>query len=446
MLCQSEEDFMRLFRLVPFAVLLFGLPLMARETPTISSISPSNLHEMSGEWFVRLQGTHFLPIAGVTVIFTGPSGTVALFPNASTDTNMDVWVPQEVLGLAGNYSVIVRAPHAIDSNTATLHIIGPTVFLQIPSIVLAEALSLDGGIARFDVTATSLYSETIFVECSHKSGDSFPFATTMVDCVGTDDLGGAAKGSFPVLVSDTTPPAISAPTDPLWFGKPDGSIVTFDVKATDTVDLGVKATCKPESGSFFPIGTASITCTSSDRFGNASSQTFRVHVGDDETPALIVPPAFFAEATSRDATIVKYDVTALNAKGTAADFRCDPASGKLLPIGVTPATCTAFGPTGKTVTEGFNLTVGDTTPPDLSLPRDMSVQAPRADGAFVTYSASGKDVLDGATLAICFPDSGSLFAPGTTTVHCSSTDNSKNASSGTFVVTVVPWFDPVEEP
>jgi hypothetical protein len=76
----------------------------------------------------------------------------------------------------------------------------------------------------------------------------------------------------------------------------------------------------------------------------------------------------------------------------------------------------------------------------------MSVQAPRVDGAFVTYSASAKDTIDGATLTTCYPETGSLFAPGTTTVHCSSTDGSKNTSSGTFVVTVVPWFDPVEEP
>jgi hypothetical protein len=74
----------------------------------------------------------------------------------------------------------------------------------------------------------------------------------------------------------------------------------------------------------------------------------------------------------------------------------------------------------------------------------MSAQASRPDGAFVTYSASAKDIVDGATVTTCFPDSGSLFAPGTTTVHCSSTDGSKNTSSGTFVVTVVPLFDPVE--
>jgi hypothetical protein len=167
-------------------------------------------------------------------------------------------------------------------------------------------------------------------------------------------------------------------------------------------------------------------------------------VGDDETPALVVPTAVFAEGTSRDGTMVKYDVSATNVKGSPADVRCDPTSGKFLPLGVTPVICTAYGPNGKTISEGFNITVGDTTPPDLSLPRDFTVQAPRPEGEYVTYSASAKDTIDGATLVTCFPESGSLFASGTTTVNCSSSDNARNTSTGTFVVTVLPWFDPVE--
>jgi hypothetical protein len=427
-----------------FAISLIAVPLLARETPTISAITPNALHTSSGEWFMSVQGTHFLPSSDVNIVFSGPGGIFALTPSAATDTNMSVWVPLEVVNVPGNYSVIVRASHAQDSNSATLRIIGPTVFLQIPSIVLAEAMSFDGGIARFDVTGTSLYSQAVSVSCSNKSGDFFPYKTTTVDCVATDDLGNSAKDSFPVSVADNTPPAISTPADLLWFGKPDGSIVTFDVKATDLVDPDAKFYCKPESGSFLRIGTSSITCTGADRFGNTSSQDFRVHVGSDDTPALVAPSAVFAEATGRDGATVTYKATGSNAKGSAVDVLCDPAAGKLFPIGVTSIKCTAFGSNGASITEIFNITVGDTTAPALALPRDMTEQAPSADGAFVRYSAYGKDAVDGETVATCYPDSGSLFPAGTTTVHCSSSDSARNTSYGTFVVTVLPWFDPVE--
>ncbi|HEV7428535.1 MAG TPA: HYR domain-containing protein [Thermoanaerobaculia bacterium] len=419
---------------------------MARETPTISAITPNAVHTMSGEWFMTIQGTHFLPTSGVNIVFNGPAGVFTLTPSAATDTTMSVWVPLEIVNIPGYYSVIVRASHAIDSNSATLQVIGPTIFLQIPSIVLAEAMSFDGGIARFDVTATSLYSAAITIDCSHKSGEFFAFTSTTVDCVATDDLGNAAKDSFSVRVADNTPPAITTPTDLLWFGKPDGSLVTFDVKSTDLVDPDTKPLCKPESGSFFRIGTSSITCTSSDRFGNTGSQDFRVHVGSDDTPALVAPASVFAEATGRDGATVTYKATGSNVKGSGVDVLCDPAAGKLFPIGVTPVKCTAFGSNGASIMELFNITVGDTTAPTLVLPGDISAQAPSADGAFVRYSASGKDAVDGETLATCYPESGSLFAAGTTTVHCSSTDSTRNTSNGTFIVTVTPWFDPVEQP
>jgi hypothetical protein len=423
-------------------VLLLALPLMAREIPTISSIAPNALHVSSGEWFMTLQGTHYLPLSGVSVIFSGPAGTITIGPSAGTDTNMNVWVPQEVLNQPGYYSVIVRAPHTIDSNSATLQIIGSSIFLHLPAVVLAEATSLNGGIAQFEVTATGQFSDQITVGCSHKSGALFPFDITKVSCTATDDLGTSASDSFNVQVADNTPPAISVPKDLLAFGKPDGASVRYDVKATDVVDPDVTAACKPESGAFFRIGTSSVTCTSVDRFHNQSAETFRIHVGDDSTPALIVPTAVFAEAASRDGAFVKYEVSASLPGGKSADVKCDPTSGTLLRIGTFVAKCTAFG--GAEISETFNITVADTTPPDLVMPREVTDQAPSSEGSRVSYSAWGRDGVDGETVANCYPASGSLFAPGKTTVHCSSADTSRNASSGTFVVTVLPYVEVTE--
>jgi hypothetical protein len=78
----------------------------------------------------------------------------------------------------------------------------------------------------------------------------------------------------------------------------------------------------------------------------------------------------------------------------------------------------------------------DTTPPVLSLPADIIVEAVGPAGAVVTYSATATDSSDGVLAATCTPVSGSTFPIGVTTVNCSSTDISGNTATGSFLITV----------
>jgi len=82
-------------------------------------------------------------------------------------------------------------------------------------------------------------------------------------------------------------------------------------------------------------------------------------------------------------------------------------------------------------------TSGDTTPPALTLPANMTVNAPDNVGATVTYVVAATDNLDSAPVVSCSPPSGSLFPVGTTTVNCSATDASGNSARGSFDVTVI---------
>lgn len=51
--------------------------------------------------------------------------------------------------------------------------------------------------------------------------------------------------------------------------------------AIDTVDGPRRVTCRPPSGSRFPVGTTTVTCTARDRSGNTRTSTFDVVVGRD---------------------------------------------------------------------------------------------------------------------------------------------------------------------
>ena len=79
---------------------------------------------------------------------------------------------------------------------------------------------------------------------------------------------------------------------------------------------------------------------------------------------------------------------------------------------------------------------GDTNPPVLSLPSNMTVNATSASDAVVTFAASATDDVDGTVPVTCTPASGAAFPLGVTTVGCSAKDAAGNAANGTFTVTV----------
>jgi flavin reductase (DIM6/NTAB) family NADH-FMN oxidoreductase RutF len=58
----------------------------------------------------------------------------------------------------------------------------------------------------------------------------------------------------------------------------DGMVVWFETSAFDTVDGEVGVDCDHPSGSQFPHGTTTVTCTASDRHRNPASASFYVIV------------------------------------------------------------------------------------------------------------------------------------------------------------------------
>lgn len=89
------------------------------------------------------------------------------------------------------------------------------------------------------------------------------------------------------------------------------------------------------------------------------------------------------------------------------------------------------------------VAVVETTPPQLTLPADITVAATAPGGVIVTFTASAIDPVDGPVPVTCTPQSGSTFNFGDTTVHCSATDAHGNTASGSFVIHVLDRTPPV---
>jgi hypothetical protein len=105
------------------------------------------------------------------------------------------------------------------------------------------------------------------------------------------------------------------------------------------------------------------------------------------------------------------------------------------PVGTTQGTLTV-GDGVLSAVDPFTVSVVDTTPPVVTAPAAITVNATSTSGAVVSFAATAMDVVDGAVTPVCTPASGSTFPIGTTTVTCRATDRAGNADVASFSVTV----------
>lgn len=272
--------------------------------------------------------------------------------------------------------------------------------------------------------------------CSPASGSTFPLGQTTVTC----DDGAGGKPSFKVTVVDTTPPAVTPPSNvSVNTGNSGGTAVTYGpASATDLVAGSITPSCSPASGSTFAVGTTVVTCSASDGT-NTGTATFTVTVNfvDTTPPTISVPRPITVEATGPRGASVRFSVTASDAVDPSPTVSCSHTSGQAFPLGTTTVSCSAKDAAGNTsASASFTVTVVDTTPPVVTPPANVDVNTGDPSGIAVTYgAASATDLVAGSLTPTCLPASGSNFVVGTTTVTCTATDGT-NRGRATFTVTV----------
>jgi hypothetical protein len=189
-----------------------------------------------------------------------------------------------------SFKVTVTAQKVSDTTAPELHV---------PSNMTVSAENTSGAKASYTVTATDPDNSTgeIVVECTPASGSTFPLGETTVECSAKDPAGNTSHASFKITVKDATPPTIEkVPTNiTVEATGASGAAVTYTKPtATDNVDGTDTVTCNPESGTTFPIGETTVTCTSTDKAGNTAHASFKVTVtaqkAPDTTPPDTTPP------------------------------------------------------------------------------------------------------------------------------------------------------------
>ena len=232
---------------------------------------------------------------------TSPAGAVATFIATAVDlfdgnvTPVTCTPPSGSTFPLGITTVVCTATDShgnVGSGSGTVRVqdTTPPVITNNPGKLVREATNPGGAPVTWPaLIATDIADPNVPVTCVPASGSMFainpPGPVTAVLCTATDDSGNSSTATFDVRVVDTTPPAFTNVPGPITVpAVGTGAFVTYTPPtATDLVDLNRPVACVPPSGSFFPIGTTTVTCTASDTRGNVGTATFTVTVTNGDT-------------------------------------------------------------------------------------------------------------------------------------------------------------------
>ncbi|MFA6001344.1 MAG: HYR domain-containing protein [Thermoleophilia bacterium] len=104
----------------------------------------------------------------------------------------------------------------------------------------------------------------------------------------TDNAGNLETTNTATVMIDKTPPDVTTSGNMTNEATgPSGATASFDASATDALSGVVGGTsCSPASGSTFPLGSTTVTCTAIDAAGNTGTATLTVNVQDTTAPVV----------------------------------------------------------------------------------------------------------------------------------------------------------------
>lgn len=318
--------------------------------------------------------------------------------------------------------------------------------IQLPADMTVDADSPAGTVVNYPAAiATDIADLSPSVSCVPASGSLFPVGTTTVTCTASDDSGNDNSGSFTVTVRDISAPVVTpvvtgtAGNSPWYKSDVTVSFTVTDLESSITSTTGCDAQVVTDT-----TGTT-FTCSATNAFGLTGSADVTVQV-DTVNPTLggfqVLTPTNgdgSVEATSPVGALVDYTTTTSDATSGVAGHVCTPPSGSTFGLGNNLVSCVVTDAAGNQVTGDFNVTVRDTTAPNIppAAGQDFAIaeftEATSPLGAIVTYQTpQWQDAVDPAPATTCVAASGSIFALGQATITCTSTDNAGNSSTHTY--------------
>jgi HYR domain len=287
--------------------------------------------------------------------------------------------------------------------------------ISLPADVTAEATGIASAVSIGMATASDYYLTTLV----NDAPATFALGTTDVTWTANDSSGNEASAVQVVTVVDTTPPDLAAPPDvSVEATAPITPVVIGNATASDI--FGVTISNDAPAG--FALGTTTVTWTAVDDNGNSSTATQKVTVSDTTPPELSVPSDIVAEANGIESVLDPGVATATDIFDVTITSDAPPS----YPLGTTIINWTATDTSGNSASGTQSVTVVDTTPPELSVPDDITVTAQGPLTAIDIGTASATDIFP-VTISNDAPTTG--YMPGITQVTWRAEDANGNVST-----------------
>ena len=171
--------------------------------------------------------------------------------------------------------------------------------------------------------------------------------------------------------------------------------------------------CSPASGSTFPVGTTTVSCSVSDAAQNTATCPFTITVNDTQAPTITCPSNITA-ITDQNACpappcqVVTFSTPTASDNCPGVQVVCSPPSGSCLPTGVSTVTCTATDASGNQASCSFSVQVFDTALQDDSNPANILLWN-SLTGAYrfccngTTFTGVGKSTVRGCVYTLETP-------------------------------------------
>src|SRR2546428_3513692 len=275
--------------LSPFAVIT-----AVNHAPTADAGAPQTVEATSAAGAtVTLTGTGSDPDPGDTLSFRWTEGTTEL--GTSPIINVGFPIGAHNIGLTVTDTLLASAT----SSTAVTVRDTTAPVLTLPANQTLEAANPTGVAFPYTSSATDTVDGGVAVSCTPASGATFPFGPTTVTCTATDSHANVGTKSFTVTVTDTTGPVVTVPANAtVEATSAAGAAYTYTASATDLLDGSVATSCTPASGSTFPFGPTTVTCTATDSHANVGTKPFTGTVSESPRPVVNMPANATVEAPS----------------------------------------------------------------------------------------------------------------------------------------------------